>query len=378
LQSRLQRAMLDQAMANTTILDVAEHAGVSIKTVSRVINNAPSVRSQIRERVQRSIEKLDYHPNPSARGLGGNRSYLLGLLYDVSCGYYTTSVLAGVIETIRAAKYQVVMEPCDYSAGTLASDVSRNIRRSRVDGVILTPPLSDLQSVIAVLDGHAIPYVRIAPGKHTDTFRSVCTNDRESCASMTEQLAVLGHQRISFIIGNPSHAAVLDRYRGYRDGLRSCGLPLDKSLVAQGFNSYDSGVQCARKLLNVEASKRPTAIFASNDEMAAGVLAVAHSTGLGVPENLSVVGFEDAPLATQVWPALTTVRQPIPGMAAKAAELLLGILRGDPADHTKHILPSSLTFRHSTGPAPHRARRPAARLEEQEIEPANQAQAAAP
>jgi LacI family transcriptional regulator len=355
-------------MANTTIVDVAEHAGVSIKTVSRVINNVQSVRAPIRERVQRSIEKLDYHPNPSARGLGGNRSYLLGLLYDVSCGYYTTSVLAGVIERSRAAKYQVVMEPCDYNARTLAADVTRNVRQSRVDGVILTPPLSDLRSVTTVLEGLALPYVRIAPGKHTDTYRSVCTNDLESCASMTEQLAALGHQRISFIIGNPDHAAVLDRYRGYLKGLSSCGLRLDKSLVAQGFNSYDSGVQCARKLLNVAATKRPTAIFASNDEMAAGVLAVAHSMGLGVPENLSVVGFDDAPLASQVWPALTTIRQPIPDMAAEAAELLLGILRGEPADHAKHMLPSSLTFRHSTGPAPNRVRRQTTGLEAQKLE----------
>ena len=355
-------------MANTTIIDVAEHAGVSIKTVSRVINNVQSVRAPIRERVQRSIEKLDYHPNPSARGLGGNRSYLLGLLYDVSCGYYTTSVLAGVLERSRAAKYQVVMEPCDYNARTLAADVTRNVRQSRVDGVILTPPLSDLKSVTAVLESQAVPYVRIAPGKHTDTYRSVCTNDLESCASMTEQLAALGHQRISFIIGNPDHAAVLDRYRGYLKGLSSSGLRLDKSLVAQGFNSYDSGVQCARKLLNVSATKRPTAIFASNDEMAAGVLAVAHSMGLGVPENLSVVGFDDAPLASQVWPALTTIRQPIPDMAAKAAELLLGLLRGEPADHAKHMLPSSLTFRHSTGPAPNRVRHHTAGLEEQKLD----------
>src|SRR6202023_4413369 len=202
----------------------------------------------------------------------------------------------------------------------------------------------------------AIPYVRIAPGEHTDTYRSVCTNDLESCASMTEQLAALGHQRISFIIGNPDHAAVLDRYRGYLKGLSSCGCRLDKSLVAQGFNSYDSGVQCARKLLNVAATKRPTAIFASNDEMAAGVLAVAHSMGLGVPEEVSVVGFDDSPLASQVWPALTTIRQPISDMAAEAADLLLCTLRGEPAENSRHMLASTLTFRQSTGPAPNRAR----------------------
>ena len=346
-------------MVNSTIIDVAEHADVSIKTVSRVINNVKSVKPHIRERVMRSIEKLDYHPNPSARGLGGNRSYLIGLLYDISCGYYTTSVLAGIIERSRAAKYQVVMEPCDYNSAGLAADVSRNVRQSRVDGVILTPPLSDLSAVTAVLENQKIPFVRIAPGEHTDNYRTVCTNDREICASMTEQLASLGHQRISFIIGNPDHAAVMNRYRGYKDGLRTCGLRLDRLLIAQGYNSHASGVQCARKLLGLPASKQPTAIFASNDEMAAGVLTVAHSMGLRVPEDLSVVGFDDAPLASQAWPALTTIHQPIPDMAAQAVDLLLAILTGEPADHSKHMLPSSLTFRHSTGPAPNRVRRPA-------------------
>jgi LacI family transcriptional regulator, galactose operon repressor len=343
-------------MANSTIIDVAKHAGVSIKTVSRVINNVKTVKPQIRERVARAIEKLDYHPNPSARGLGGNRSYLLGLLYDISCGYYATSVLAGAAERCRAANYQIVMQSCDYTSAALAENLARNIRQSRVDGVLVTPPLSDLPSVIDVLEDRSIPFVRIAPGKQTDTQRTVRTNDREVCASMTEQLVSLGHQRIAFIVGNPDHAAVMDRYRGYLDGLRACALRLDKTLVVQGYNSHSSGVQCARKLLNEPPAKRPTAIFASNDEMAAGVLCVAHSMGLGVPEDVSVVGFDDAPLASQVWPPLTTIRQPVSDMAAEAVEILLATLRGEPAATSKHLLPAALTFRQSTGPAPHRAR----------------------
>jgi LacI family transcriptional regulator len=348
-------------MGNATIIDVAARAGVSIKTVSRVINNVKTVKPHTRERVMRAIQKLDYHPNPSARGLGGSRSYLLGLLYDVSCDYYATGVLSGVLETCRAAHYQVVMQPCDYKSPSLAEDVTRNVRQSRADGVILTPPLSDLSAVTQVLNSQQIPYVRISPAKHSDEHRSVYTNDRESCRVMTEQLAALGHQRIGFIIGNPDHAAVADRHRGYLDGLRACGLRLDKSLVVQGYNSYVSGVDCARKLLNVPAARRPTAIFASNDEMAAGVLAVAHGWGLSVPEDLSVAGFDDAPLASQVWPALTTIRQPIPGMAAKAAELLIRQLSGEPPDSKPHSLPSTITYRQSTGPAPNRARRGLAR-----------------
>jgi LacI family transcriptional regulator len=344
-------------MTNATIVDVAQRAGVSIKTVSRVINNVKSVKPQMRERVMRAIEKLDYHPNPSARGLGGSRSYLLGLLYDVSCAYYATGVLAGVLETCRQAKYQVVMQPCDYTAANLAEDVTRNIRQSRADGVILTPPLSDLSKVTSVLKSQRIPFVRIAPAKHSDAQRVVYTNDREICARMTEELAALGHQRIGFIIGNPDHAAVADRYRGYLDGLKASRLKADKSLVAQGYNSFVSGVQCGRKLLNVAVTKRPTAIFASTDEMAAGVLTVAHSMGLQVPQDLSVAGFDDVPLASQVWPALTTIRQPVADMAAKAADLLVRHLRGEPADNAEHVFASSIQFRQSTGPAPNRARR---------------------
>jgi LacI family transcriptional regulator len=342
-------------MPNATIHDVAKQAGVSIKTVSRVINNVPTVKAHTRERVHKAILKLDYHPNPSARGLGGSRSYLIGLLYDISCEYYATSVLGGVLEACRAAHYQVVMQPCDYRSPQLIDDAARNIRHSRADGVILTPPLSDQTRLISALNAQQIPYVRIAPAEHTDPKRSVHTNDRESCAQMTEQLVALGHTRIGFILGNPDHAAIADRYKGFQDGLRTCGLKLDKKLVVQGLNSFGSGVQAARQLLQTTADQRPTAIFASNDEMAAGVLSVAHHMAIAVPEDLSVAGFDDAPLASQVWPALTTIRQPILAMSAAAAQLLLKQLRDDSTDSKQHVLPSSITIRQSTGPARNRA-----------------------
>ncbi|MBB6095436.1 LacI family transcriptional regulator [Povalibacter uvarum] len=341
-------------MSNATIRDVAAQARVSIKTVSRVINNVKTVQPQTRERVLRVIRKLDYHPNPSARGLGGSRSYLIGVLYDVSCAYYATGVLAGVIETCRAARYQVVLHPCDYQSPALVEDVMRNVRQSRADGVIVTPPLSDIGVIVDAFKQHSVPFVRIAPAEHENDLHSVYTNDRESSARMTEQLALLGHRRIGFVVGNPDHAAVADRFSGYRDGLKSSGLLFDKKLVAQGYNSFSSGVEAGRKLLNLPSDKRPTAIFASNDEMAAGVLAVAHGLGIAVPEELSVAGFDDAPLASQVWPALTTIKQPVPAMSAHAAELLLRMLRGEPDERSGQIMESSLTFRQSTGPAPDR------------------------
>jgi LacI family transcriptional regulator, galactose operon repressor len=338
-------------MSTATIRDVAAQAKVSIKTVSRVINNVTTVKAHTREKVLRVIRKLDYHPNPSARGLSGARSFLIGLLYDHTCDYYATGVLAGVIETCRAAHYQVIMQPCDWRSPLLADEISRNVKQSRAAGVILTPPLSDHVALLGVLKQQRIPYVRIAPAEHSDNQRSVYTNDRESSARMTEHLAALGHTRIGFIIGHPDHAAVADRYKGYLDGLKNCGLEPDKTIIAQGYNSHSSGMQCARKLLQVPDEARPTAIFASNDHMAAGVLAVAHSLGIAVPDELSVAGFDDVPLASQVWPALTTIRQPISAMSAKAADLLLQQLRDAPEDRAAHVLESSVTFRQSTGPA---------------------------
>lgn len=338
-------------MSTATIRDVAAQAKVSIKTVSRVINNVTTVKPHTREKVLRVIRKLDYHPNPSARGLSGARSYLIGLLYDVPCVYYATSVLAGVIETCRAAEYQVIMQPCDFHSPSLALEISRNVKQSRAAGVILTPPLSDQEALLGVLKHQRIPYVRIAPAAHSDNQRSVYTNDRESSARMTEHLAALGHRRIGFIIGHPDHAAVANRHKGYLDGLQNCGLNHDRSLVVQGYNTHESGMQCARKLLQVPDDRRPSAIFASNDHMAAGVMAVAHSLGLGVPDDLSVAGFDDMPLASEVWPALTTVRQPIIEMSARAADLLLRQLRGESEERTAHVLESLVTFRQSTGPA---------------------------
>lgn len=338
-------------MGTATIRDVAAQAKVSIKTVSRVINNVTTVKPHTREKVLRVIRKLDYHPNPSARGLSGARSFLIALIYDRTCEYYATSVLAGVIETCRAAHYQVIMQPCDFRSPSLADEISRNVKQSRAAGVILTPPLSDQASLIGMLKQQRIPYVRIAPVEHSDNQRTVYTNDRESSARMTEHLAALGHTRIGFIIGHPDHEAVGDRYKGYLDGLKNCGIAVDKALIVQGYNSHASGMQSARKLLLVPDEQRPTAIFASNDEMAAGVIAVAHSLGVGVPDDLSVAGFDDVPLASQVWPALTTIRQPISAMSAKAADLLLQQLRGEPEDRAAHVLESSVTFRQSTGPA---------------------------
>ena len=193
--------------------------------------------------------------------------------------------------------------------------------------------------------------MRIAPAEHADDRRSVYTNDRESCAQMTEQLAALGHTRIGFVIGNPDHAAVADRYQGYRDGLRTCGVALDKKLIVQGYNSYDSGVECARKLLQVPGRSDRLRSSRATTRWRPACWRSRTDWGWRSPRTCRWSGFDDVPLASQVWPALTTIRQPIPAMAAQAAELLLRQLRGEPYDRSGHVVESALMFRQSHGPS---------------------------
>jgi len=334
----------------TTIDDVAAMAGVSIKTVSRVVNNEPNVSQATRVRVLRAIAALDYQPLPSARNLAARRSYLIGLIYDNPSASYVLGVQAGVLAACERNDYQLLIRPCTYDRASIVADVIAVVRRSHLEGVILTPPLSDLRPLVAALDDAGIDHVRVAPGERVAPGRGVYTNDRAACARMTEHLASLGHERIGFILGHPDHAAVATRYQGYLDGLAAAGLDFDARLVAQGLNSFESGIDCARRLLATEP--RPTAIFAANDDMAAGAMTVAHELGLALPEQLSIAGFDDIPLARQMWPALTTIRQPIFELAQRAADMLLGRLRGRPQiDAGSETIDSEIVLRDSTGPA---------------------------
>ncbi len=331
-----------------TIADVAALAQVSIKTVSRVFNKEPNVRDGTRLKVLQAIESLNYRPDPSARSLAGRRSFLVGLIYDNPSASYLIDVQTGALTTSRAEGYDLIIHPCDFTSPTLAQDISAMVLNTKVDGLILTPPLADLEPLIKALDQQQVPLVRIAPANETEKFRSVFTNDRAACAQLTEHLIAMGHTRIGFITGHPDHKAVGNRFLGYQDALTSAGIDYDADLVMQGYNSFESGGECAISLLS---SKRPpTAIFASNDDMAAGVMKVAHQRGLKIPEDLSVAGFDDIPLASYLWPALTTIRQPIHTMAQTATRLLLSQLRNHSEVEDAQVITSRLVVRESTGP----------------------------
>jgi LacI family transcriptional regulator len=334
-------------LAKATIDDVAALAGVSMKTVSRVVNKEPNVRGSTRDKVQAAIDELDYRPSQSARSLAANRSYVLGLLYDNPSASYVIDVQDGALTTCRRSGYDLLIHPCKRDAAELLAEVLGLVRQGRVDGLILTPPLSDMAELVQALVNADIPFVRLSPTEHKEACPYVQTNDQEAAYDMTCRLIELGHQHIGFIIGHPDHRAVTQRYAGYVAALKENDLTLDKSLVVQGYNSFDSGRDCARQLLSL--SERPSAIFASNDDMAAGVIIEAHHRGIVMPAELSVAGFDDTPVAHQIYPSLTTVRQPIAEMAAKAVELLLKQLKGKSVQMPAAIMSCRILERESTG-----------------------------
>jgi len=346
---RSRNLQVDSIVTKATIDNVAALAGVSIKTVSRVVNKEPNVRQGTRDKVLKAIAELDYRPNLSARSLAGNRSFVVGLLYDNPSANYVIDVQDGVLSVCRAQGYDVLIHPCDHRDPDIGRELRDLIRQTRVDGLILTPPLSDVEAVLEVLKVAGVPFVRIAPTLNKAICPYVETNDEEAAYDMTCQLIAQGHQRIGFVRGHPDHKAVGRRYEGYRAALVENDIPIEKALVVQGYNSFESGEEAGQLLLDLP--ERPSAIFASNDDMAAGIMMVAHQRGIRIPQALSVAGFDDTPVAHQIWPSLTTVRQPIQAMAQKATELLLKQLSGKDVQLPASMLSSSLIQRDSTGPA---------------------------
>ena len=343
-------------MSKANINDVAGLAGVSIKTVSRVVNKEPNVRAGTRERVLGAIADLNYRPNPSARSLASKRSYLIGLLYDDPSLYdnpssnYIINLQQGALRVCKSESYDLLIHPCNYKDKNLKREILSLISHSSIDGLILAPPLSDLRSIVAAIRKTGTPLARISPGDQNEVRSSVFTKDREFCAEMTKYLASLGHTKIAFVTGHPDHKALVNRYLGYQDGLKSAGLKFLSGLVKEGDNSFASGEECGNKLL--QRKNPPTAIFACNDDMATGVLRSAMLMGIKVPDELSVAGFDDIPLAKQIYPSLTTIRQPVRAMAETAVEILMAEMRSGPAIEKPHSIDATLTIRESTGPAP--------------------------
>ncbi|MBI3367114.1 MAG: LacI family DNA-binding transcriptional regulator [Burkholderiales bacterium] len=350
--------------ASPTITDVAQQAGVSIKTVSRVMNGEAGVRPDTREQVLAVMAALKYRPKQSARSLAGARSFLIGLLYFDPSAAFVAGVQQGASLSCREAGCHLVVESLHNDAPDLEQQVERMVHALRPDGMILTPPLCDNAQVIKALRDSQTPYVLVSPARDTAGVLSVRMDDAHAAEEITNLLIGLGHQRIAFIQGPASQAASRLRYQGYKRALKRHRMALDETLVHAGDFTFESGVAAAHRLLS--NGPRPTAVFAGNDDMALGVLVTAQRLGVGVPSELSIAGFDDSPACGLVWPPLTTVHQPKDEMARAAVAMLTAASRGDtdaasgPGAH--RVLPHRLVVRESTAaPRPAGARKAGAR-----------------
>ena len=332
-----------------TIHDVAQHAGVSPMTVSRVINGESNVREETRARVTASVAALRYLPNQAARSLASADATHIGILYANPSANYLSEFLLGSLEQSSLSGCQLVIEKCEGAESEV--EAIRRLVKGGIDGVILPAPLCDSEMSLKAVHEAGVAAVLVASGKPAAELSAISINNFEAARAMTRHLLELGHRRIGFINGHPNQTATGQRFHGYVEAMTEAGLSVDADQVAQGYFTYRSGLEAAEKLLD---SGRPTAIFASNDDMAAATMAVAHRRGLDVPSDLAVTGFDDTPLAATVWPALTTIHQPIADMAREAVRLLVEQIksrRGGSEPPVMHkMLKFTLVKRESSAP----------------------------
>jgi len=320
-------------------------------TVSRVINHESGVRESTRQRVQAVIASLNYQPDTAARTLRGAQAFAIGLVYDDNPNAnYVLSMQNGVLAACRQAGYELLIHPHASASPKLIDELCALAHSARLAGLVLTPPLSENSELLDRLTANGISFVRIVAAREDpdDGTSCVYVDDYSAAHAITTHLIGLGHRRIAFLWGNPQYHSSSERFAGYSDALRDHGIERQKKLVLEGTYAFQDGFRRARTLL--ARREVPTAIFGSNDEIAAGVLAAARSAGYDVPGDLSIAGFEDNPFSWQAWPTLTTARQSTENIARQAAAQLVELLRGaDPVQANQGFTPE-LVVRNSTAP----------------------------
>lgn len=304
-----------------TIMDVARHAGVSKKTVSRVINGEPRLKAAMLEKVQASIAELGFVPNPQARALALRRNFLIVLLHDNPNAQTVLNFQNGVLHAIEDSDFALVVRPVERQSPDILSDVQRFLERQRPWGAMLLPPISEREDLAQLLQAQGVRYVRVGSAILDSPEHCVASNDRQLVEYAVGLLIAKGHRDIGFVRGPEGFLSAHERESGFLAAITSAGLTLAAERSAVGTYRFESGVEAGWKLLG--RKDRPTAIFASNDEMAAGVIHSARALGIRVPEELSIVGFDDSVTATHIWPQLSTVRWPIYAMGELAARKLL-------------------------------------------------------
>ncbi len=319
--------------SSVTMSDVAKLAGVSMMTVSRVIGNETKVRESTRNKVRAAITQLGYKPNISARNLASSKSHLIAFLYNNPSEGYIGQLLIGAMHKSQPQGYNLVLNFVQSEEDGVEENIREFIESSRVDGIILSPPFSDSEALVKLVQDIELPTIRISPQSKNFSIPYVCMDEVRAAFDMTEHLINKGHKKIAFIKGHPDHSGSHMRFSGYEKALKKHNIEIPDTYIEQGMFNYKSGHIAANTLLTLP--DRPTAIFASNDDMAAAVLSAAQKHNITVPKELSVVGFDDSPIATSIWPCLTTIRQPTLEIAEMATQMLIDRLNGvSPASNT--------------------------------------------
>ncbi len=334
-------------MKNPTIVDVAKHAGVSKKTVSRVINDESGVKPETRNKVLASVKALNFTRNPFGLSLARKRSFLVALIYDNPSPSFLVGLQSGITTACQARNLGLYIHNCDYQSASLVDDIEQMIDRTMVDGLILTSPVSDQQPLLRRLRERNIAFVAINPSDDSQGL-SVRVDHFSAAKAMTRHLLDLNHQRIAFIKGHPDLFSSIRRQAGFREAMTESGITIDEDLVVQGVNNFESARIATQQLLQLP--QRPTAIFASNDEMAVGALYELNKTGLKVPEDISLAGFDDIPVAAHVWPPLTTIKQPFGEIGHTAASMLIEQFQHKNRKnyHSSNLINGQLILREST------------------------------
>ncbi len=330
-----------------TINDVADLAGVSKKTVSRVINNAPRVKASTREQIQTIVEAINFQPDLQARGLASRHSFLVGLIYDNPNAHYVVNIQQGVLDGLNGTGYELVVHPCDRNQPDFVDEARRFIDRQKLRGVILTPSVSEDERMASMLQDIKCDYVRIASVKLDDDKHMLVSNDRTGGFLVAKHLCALGHSRIAFVAGKKGFRSSEERQEGFEEGLKEFGMKLDPKYIAQGEYTFESGIAAGHLLFSIEP--RPTAIFAANDAMAAGIMQAMRIKGLRAPNDISIAGYDDFQIALTVWPRLTTVHSPVASIGRMSVEHLLAMNQSNQA---APVSTPWLVERESSGPPP--------------------------
>ena len=345
-------------MKTITIRHVAEEAGVSLQSVSRVVNNGPNVTEALRERVQAAIDRLGYVPNMAARRMGGSKSFLLVAFNDREPTLekwragrgsdWVAQMLLGAMPRCERDGYHLLIELLDAHLDRPTQRVDAIISSLRPDGVILTPPHSHNVRILDRLEELRVPFARLNAGAEDGRGFRVQMDEPAAAAAATRHLLELGHRRIGFLAGSADYVVSGQRLDGFKASMHAFGVAIGPGWIQAGEFSFESGLAAADALLALP--DRPTAVIASSDEQSLAMLHRARDAGIAIPAELSLISFDDTPPISFSVPPLTAIRQPTAAMAERATSLLIEGLGAVGDGTAAHVLPFELVIRGSTVP----------------------------